>query len=173
MSEVLGVEEPLDGFVQGDAGGDEDRQHDRETGELLAPEAAEEERDSERYGLECVAEVVDQVGEKRNQVGYEEDQELRDRGDTENRKAERNCFDAFARTNDRTVDESVRMAVIMRAAVLVRVTPVNRRLGQRLGLAKAEPKVTMGPDVRVDMNPTSVTMWLGSGGHEARRSRRA
>ena len=71
---------------------------------LFASEAAEVERDSERYGRERVAEVVDQVREQSDRVRYEEDRELRDRGDTENRKAERNCFDAFARTNDRAVD---------------------------------------------------------------------
>ena len=172
VSEVLRVEEALDGFVQGNAGGDEDREDDREARELLAPEAAEEERDSERHGRERVAEVVDQVSEKRDRVRSEEDRELSDRGEAENRKAQRNCLDAFARANDRAVDESVRMAVIMRV-VVGRVNPVCRRLGQLLGLAKAETKVTMGPDVRVDVNPTSVTMWHGCGGHSARRSRRA
>lgn len=170
------MEEALDGFVQSHTGGDENCQHDRETGELLAPEAAEEVCDSERYGRERVAEVVDQVREQRNGVRYEEDRELRDSSEAEDRKAERNCFDALARANDRAVDEAVRMAVMMRVAVmvavLVGVTPINLCFWLRLGLAKAKTSMTMRPGVRVDMNSTPVTMWRGSGSHSAWRSKR-
>jgi hypothetical protein len=111
MSEVLGVEEALDRLVQGDAGGDEDRQHHRVTGQLLAPKATKEEGDAERQGRKRVAEVVNQIGEQGNRVRNEEDRELRSRSETENRKAECNRLDAFARTNNRTVNETVRMAV--------------------------------------------------------------
>ena len=101
---ILRVEEALDGFVQRHAGRDEDREYDRKTGELLASEAAEEERDAEGDGGERVAEVVDQVGEQRDRVREEEDCELRDGGDTEDREAEGDRLDTFARANDGAVD---------------------------------------------------------------------
>lgn len=148
MREVLGVQEALDGLIQGDTGGDEDHQDDCETGQLLAPETAKEEGDAEWYGGERVAEVVNQIGEQRNRVRDEEDRDLRNRGETENRKAECNRLDAFARTNNRAIDESMRMTVIMLAlgvTMLVGMAGVNRRFGQGLGPAKAKTQVSMRP----------------------------
>ena len=40
MGELLRVDQSLDRFVEGDAGGDEDREHDGESGELFATEGA-------------------------------------------------------------------------------------------------------------------------------------
>ena len=60
------MDQPLDRLVEGDAGGEEDRGDDGEAGELLAAEAAEEERDAERDRGKRVAEVVDQIGEQRD-----------------------------------------------------------------------------------------------------------
>ena len=71
------MDEALDRLVEGDAGGDEDREHDGEPGELLAAEGAQEERDPERHRGQRVAEVVDQVGEQRDRAGEDEDRGLR------------------------------------------------------------------------------------------------
>jgi hypothetical protein len=124
VGQVLRVEEALDGLVQRHARRDENREYDRKTGELLAPEAAKEERYAERDGGQRIAEVVDQVGEQRDRVGEEEDYELRDCGETEDREAEGDRFDTLARANDRAVDETVRVA--MRVRVRDRVVVVTR-----------------------------------------------
>jgi hypothetical protein len=63
MGEILRVDEALNRFVERNGGGDEDREHDEEAGELLATEGAEKECDPKRDGGERIAEVVDQVGE--------------------------------------------------------------------------------------------------------------
>lgn len=81
--------------------------------------------------------VVDHLGEQGNGVRNEEDRELRYGSETENREAECNRLDAFARTNNRAVDESVGMAVIMlrfvRVAMLVRDDVARQRRAQRFG----------------------------------------
>src|SRR5918994_860411 len=63
VCQLLRIDEAHDRFVEGDAGGDEDGEHDCEAGELLAADGAQEEGDPERDGGERVAEVVDQVDE--------------------------------------------------------------------------------------------------------------
>ena len=108
------MQEALDGLVQRHARRDEDREYDRKTGDLLAPEAAEEERNAEGDGGERVAEVVDQVGEQRDRVREEDDYELRDGGEAEDREAERDRFDTLARANDGAVDETVGVAMRVR-----------------------------------------------------------
>ena len=62
------MDEPQDRLVEGDAGRDEDREHDGEAGDLLAAGAAQEERDPERHRGQRVAEVVDQIGEQRDRA---------------------------------------------------------------------------------------------------------
>ena len=113
------MEEALDRLVQRDASRDEDREHNGETSELLAAEAAEEEGDAERDGGERIAEVVDEVGEQRNRVREHEDRELGQSGEAEDREAECDRFDTLARSDYRTVDKAVGVAMGMRVIVMV------------------------------------------------------
>ena len=105
------MDQPLDRFVERDECADQDRGDDREPGELLAAERAEEERDPEWDRGECVAEVVDQVGEQRDAAGGEEDRGLRERRDEEDCERDRDGLDALVRANDRWVNKPVRMTV--------------------------------------------------------------
>ena len=68
VGQVLRVDEALDRHVERDAGGDEDRENDREPGESLAAHAAQKERDPERDRGQGIAEVVDQVGQQRDRA---------------------------------------------------------------------------------------------------------
>jgi len=118
VSQVFRVEEALDGLVQCDTSRDEDRKHHSEARELLAPEAAEEERGTERNGGQRIAEVVNEVGEQRDRVREQEDRELGQSGQAEDRKAECDCFDTFARSDYRTIDKAVGVAMGMRVIVM-------------------------------------------------------
>ena len=60
------MDEALDRLAERDEGADEDRGDDREAGEALAAETAEEEGEPERNRGQRVAEVVDQVSEQRH-----------------------------------------------------------------------------------------------------------
>ena len=123
MRELLRMDEPLDRRVQRHAGRDEDRQHDGQAGELLAAEAAQEERDAERHGREGVTEVVNQVGDQRDRAREEEDRRLRAGGEPENRQAERDGLDALPGAHDRPIDEPVRVGGL---AVIVMFTRLDR-----------------------------------------------
>ena len=57
------MDQTVDRLVEGDHRAGEDCEHDEQTGDSLARLAAQEERDSEWDRGECVAGVVDQVGE--------------------------------------------------------------------------------------------------------------
>ena len=112
VRQVLRVDEAEDRFVERDAGGDEDGEHDGEAGELLGAEGAQVEGDPERDGGERVAEVVDQVGEQRDRAGEGKDRDLRACGESEDGEADRDGLDAGAGADDRAVDETVRVAVL-------------------------------------------------------------
>jgi hypothetical protein len=68
MRQVLRVDKALYRHVERDAGGDEDRENNREPRESLPANAAEKERDPERDRGQSIAEVVDQVGQQRDRV---------------------------------------------------------------------------------------------------------
>jgi hypothetical protein len=104
MGQMLRVDEAQDRFVEGDEGGDEDREHDGEPGRLFAAHAAQEERDPKRDRGQGVAEVVDQVGQEGDRTGEREDCELDPGGDREHGEADRNRLDALARADDRPID---------------------------------------------------------------------
>jgi len=92
----LGVDEALHGFVEGDAGADEDREYDTEPPELFAAGGAKDEGDPERDRGERVAEVVDQVGEQRDRAGEREDRDLGAGGERKKQQAEQDRLDARA-----------------------------------------------------------------------------
>src|SRR4051794_17447097 len=119
MRKVLRVDQALDRFIERDAGRDEDGQDDCEPGELLAPKRAEKERDSERQSGERVAHVMDQVGEKGDRVRQDEDRQLHAGGEGEDREADRDSLDTFSRANDRRVDESMRVPVVVSVLMTV------------------------------------------------------
>ncbi len=119
MSQMLGVNEPQDGLVEGDTGGDEDRQHDRQAGDLLTADAAEEEGDPERDRGQCVAEVVDQVREQRDRAGEREDRKLDPGRDPEHSEADRDCLHTLARADDRAVNQAMRVAVTVVGVVAI------------------------------------------------------
>ena len=56
---MLGVQQPLNRFVERDAGGDEDGCNDGEPCQLLSSEATDQECDAQREGGERIAGVVD------------------------------------------------------------------------------------------------------------------
>ena len=95
MRELFGVEEPLDCFVAGDAGGDEDCRDDGQPGELFAAVRTEQERDPKGHGGERVADVVDQVGEQRDAAGGDEDDRLKGGGQAEDAEADGDGADAI------------------------------------------------------------------------------
>ena len=79
-----------------DAGADEDRRDHEETGSFLAPGAAKEEGNPEGERGEGVAEVVDQVGEEGDAAAQQVDEDLHERRQHEDGKADRDCLDARA-----------------------------------------------------------------------------
>jgi len=58
------MDETLDRLIQRDHRADEDREHNRESGEAFAAQAPEEERETKRDRGQRIAEVVDQVGQQ-------------------------------------------------------------------------------------------------------------
>ena len=117
--EMLWMDEPGHGFVGRDAGRYEDREHHGISGPPFAALAPRQERDRERNRGERVAAVVDQVGEERNRTGQQEHDSLEDRGDAEDREADGDRVYAGVRSDDRTVDGTVRVRVPMALPVLV------------------------------------------------------
>jgi hypothetical protein len=77
---------------------------------------------------------VDHVGEQRHRARNNEHKKLNDRGDRENGEYDRDSLDAFARTEDRAVDQAVRVTVL---AVIVVVVVIDSAVG--LVLANAYP----------------------------------
>lgn len=129
MRQILRLDEALNRLVQRHAGRDEDRQDDRETGDLLRAEAAQKERDPERHRRKGIAEVVDEVCEERDRAREHEDRELGERGQSEDREAERHRLDALARAYDRPVDEAMGVTVAVRTLVSMRVRLCQREDG--------------------------------------------
>ena len=111
MGRCCGWIKPLDRLVERDAGADEDRGDDERARRASRRGRAEEEGDPERDRGECVAEVVDQVGEQRDAAGGKEDRGLRKRRDEKDCERDRNGLDALVRANDRSVNKPVRMTV--------------------------------------------------------------
>lgn len=131
VGQVLRVDETLHRLVERDAGGDENRKHDRETGEPLAADAAQQEGDAQRHRRQCVAEVVNQVREQGDGMREREDRDLRARSDREDQQAERDGLDPCTGTEQRAVDEPVRVPVpvlLVLVLVLVLVSAGAERL---------------------------------------------
>jgi hypothetical protein len=103
------VDEPLDR----DESADKDREHDRETGQTFSFEAAEEEGEAERDRGQRIAEVVDQVGKQRDAECARVDECLCDCRECENGQAPRDGSDAGAGAKDRTIDQPVRVLVLL------------------------------------------------------------
>ena len=94
--ERLRVDQTLDGLHARDAGAEEDRGDDEVAGRLLAPRAPEEERDPERHGGQCVAEVVDQIREEGDAVACHEHDDLHERREQKHAEGDRDRPDAGA-----------------------------------------------------------------------------
>lgn len=151
MRQVLRVDEPRHCLVERNARGHEDGQDDEEPGKPLAARAAQVERNSERNSRERVAEVMNQIGKQGDTVRRHEDESLRRSRNPEHRKTDRNRPDPVARSNDRTVDEAMRMAVTMSrigvmamravamiVVVLVTVVSMTMIRGKREGLCQSD-----------------------------------
>ena len=158
MRQLLRVNQTLDRLVQRDTRGDEDREHDREPGELLAAEAAQEEGDPERYRRQRITEVVDQVREQGNRTGEDKDHNLYKRGCAQQRKAQRDRLDSFVRPDDQWIDEAMGMAVtvLMVVAVPVLASHVVERTRRPW-----REHVPVGPRVCVAMDVTAVAVTEG------------
>ena len=85
----LGVDDPHDRFIGGNAGADEDRQHDGKTRVALRSFRAQRERDAKRHRCERVSDVVDQISQQSDAAGQDEDHRLCGRSQPEN--DEREC----------------------------------------------------------------------------------
>ena len=96
--------------------------------DLLGAEGAEVERDPDRDRRRGVAEVVHEVGEKRDRPRRGEDRRLHESSSAENREADENGADAGARAHDRAIDEAMRVTVL---TVVVRVPLVEDRARAR------------------------------------------
>lgn len=129
--EVLGVDEALDAFIEGDECARKDREHDRTAGPPLGAGTAQEKGDANRHRGEGVPCVVYEIGEQCHAARREVDQELRDRGDAEHRQAQPHRAQAGARPHDRPVEQTVAvpmpmpvvMGVVVSAGVAMGVRP--------------------------------------------------
>jgi uncharacterized protein involved in exopolysaccharide biosynthesis len=119
MREVLRVNQTLDRLVQRETGRNKDRKHDRQARELLAAEAAQEERDPQRHRRQRIAEVVNQIGEQGDRVRQHEDHHLHHRRRSQHTEAERDGLHASTRAHDRTIDQPVRVTVLAVLPMLV------------------------------------------------------
>jgi formiminotetrahydrofolate cyclodeaminase len=122
-----------DRLVRRHAGRDEDRQNHGEPGELLTATRAKKEGDPERDSRERITEVVDQISEERDRAGEDEDDHLRRRGNPEHSETERDRLDALARSNDRAIDEPVRVAML--AVAVTMLVAVLAHLDARLAVS--------------------------------------
>jgi hypothetical protein len=125
------VDEALDRLTERDQGADEDREHDRNAGPALAAGAPQVEGDPERDCRQCVAEVVDEVGQKRDAQRPAVNERLRQRGHGQDCEAPRHRPNPCARPQDGTVDQPVRVVVLVSVIVLdqflhVRVLRIER-----------------------------------------------
>jgi hypothetical protein len=119
VRQLLWVDQALDRLIEGNAGRDENDEHDGEAGQLLAPDGAQVERDPEWQCRQGVTEVVDQIGQQSNRAREDEDRHLNYGSKREDSEAERDGLDTCARTHDRPIDEPVRVAVPTSIAMLV------------------------------------------------------
>ena len=159
------MDEALHGLDAGHARTDKDGRDDGQTGASLGKVGVERERDSERNRGECVAEVVDQVGEQRDAAGGKEDRRLSYRRKTQKSKRKRDGMDALAGALDAVVDESVGVIVIA-VVVLERMTVRLRlQVGHALGPAQGQSKVTMRSGVRMAVNAGAVPVSVGIGSY--------
>ena len=114
MLRNLGVDDPHDGFVGGNAGTDEDRQHDSKARIAFRPLGAQRERDGEWNSRQRVSHVVDQVGQESHAAGEDEDHPLSRRCQSEDDKRKADGLEASTRAKDRPIDEAMRVTVVMR-----------------------------------------------------------
>jgi hypothetical protein len=124
--ELLGVQQAQHSFLQRDAGGDEDREHDGVAGPAFGAGAAKEEGGADRERRQRVATVVDQVGEQGDAAGEEEDERLGHCRRGEHAEADQDGTDTGAGAENRPVDETVRVATLGVAAVIVEVVVRKR-----------------------------------------------
>jgi hypothetical protein len=120
--QVLGslrIDDPRNGFVSGEARADEDREHDRWARVALGTSRAQGEGHTEWDGSEGISDVVDQVGEERDAVGCNEDHGLQRGRRAENEERQDNRPQTGTGTDDRTVDQPMRMAGIVRVPVVL------------------------------------------------------
>ena len=120
--DFLRVEEPVDGNITGNDRGDQDHQNDKDTGKILDPAVpvreplgrfppGKQECEEERDRRECIAEVMDGVGEQCNTTGIIDDDYLEDCGDEQTDKGPLDRPDPAFRGEDGRVDDPVRVAV--------------------------------------------------------------
>src|SRR6266550_4106967 len=102
----------------------------------LAPRTPKEERETEWNGSQRVAEVVDQIREQGDAQRARVDERLCKRRDRENGETDRDGLDPSARTQDGTIDESVRMPLFTRIMVIV--------VGERFRMVVRATKITCG-----------------------------
>ena len=118
------MNEPLHGLPQRDTGADEDGEDHKQTREPLAARAPEVKREAEGNRRQRIAEVVDEVSEKRDAQRARIQVALDQRRDREKREADRYGADARARPQNRVIDKAVRVSMTMFMAVRVRPVPV-------------------------------------------------
>ena len=64
---------------------------------------------------------MDQIGEQCDRMREQKNEQLPDRGKAENEQAERDRLDALPRADDRTIDETVRVALTAVAVPVMRI----------------------------------------------------
>ena len=158
MRQRAWVDEPVDRLRERDQGADEDRQHHGEPRKTLASSAVEEERESEWDSRQRITEVVDQIREKRDAECARVNERLHEGGQRKNREAPGDRADAGARTQDRSIDQPVRMPVMMSMGVRVPML-VIRPEDRDVVLGPAEQQdMPVAATMRMTMNPVTVAM---------------
>ena len=120
VRQVTGVDEPLDGLHERNAGTHENREDDKEACEALATGAAEEEGQSERDGGQRVTEVVNEVGEEGDAQRPGVQEGLNQRCHGQDTQADGNRANACARAQNGAVYQAMRVAVTSCVRMVVR-----------------------------------------------------
>jgi hypothetical protein len=134
--ELLRVHKAQHRLVERYTGGDEDREDDGVAGPALATRASEEKGSTHWTRGQGITGVVDQIGEERDAIGEDKNKRLRCRRGAQDREANEDSANAGARAQDRSVDETVSMAVLATAAATVEV--VVRKRARVLGVVSQE-----------------------------------
>ena len=90
----------------------EDGKYDGVSGPPLRARTAHQERCANGHGRQGVADVVDEVGQQRNGVRDCEEETLHAGCNGQDSEADQDGADAGSRTEDRAVDEAVRVPVL-------------------------------------------------------------